>query len=98
MTARAEEVPKTAEGWRTCVLCGHGGMLSVVRPWIGRLAQPGPHGAFVPVIRCVDHAACRSRCEANGDPWPIADATPAAAHTPDMPNPGPDPDEWSFDR
>lgn len=61
------------EGHRTCVICGHGGLLSEVRPSLARLAKPGPTGPFARLVRCKDITACRVRCEANGDPWPLVD-------------------------
>jgi hypothetical protein len=33
------------------------------------------------IPRCVDATACRARCEAAGEPWPIADGTPASVLT-----------------
>lgn len=68
MTAAVDPL---TEGHRTCVICGHGGLLSEVRPSLARLAKAGPHGAYVPLVRCKDTLACRDRCEANGDPWPL---------------------------
>lgn len=68
MTAAAEPI---TEGHRTCVLCGHGGLLADVRPSLARLARPGPRGAYVVLVRCRDGLACRERCEAQGDPWPL---------------------------
>lgn len=75
---RALEVPvdpnaRTAEGWRTCVICGHSGMLSDVRPSTARLREPGPAGHYAQLVRCKRADACRDRCLANGDPWPLDD-------------------------
>lgn len=71
---------RTAEGWRTCVLCGHAGMLSEVRPSVSRLRDPGPAGAYVQLVRCKRVDECRARCLANGDPWPLDDGRTPVWH------------------
>lgn len=61
------------DAWRTCLICGHQGMLTDVRPGLAWLETPGPGGPLTVMPRCKDHLTCRVRCEANGDPWPLVD-------------------------
>lgn len=57
---------------RTCELCGHTGP-DVKGSW-ARWRKPRPaQKPFDAIDRCVDRAACRARCEAMGDEWPVAD-------------------------
>ena len=49
-----------------------------VRPTIGRYwtvdkDHPSGHYVFATVTRCKDAGACRTRCEAQGNTWPLAD-------------------------
>lgn len=56
---------------RTCVLCG---TTSVeVQPSLALLAATRERGErYERMDRCRDKLACRDRCEANGDDWPLA--------------------------
>ncbi len=56
-----------------CVICGHEG--ADVHPQLIRWREPLEDGTrydFVP--RCDDREACRIRCTAAGEPWPVEDA------------------------
>lgn len=56
----------------TCELCGHTG--SDVKPSWARWKVPHPtKPRFQAVDRCQDRLKCRERCEAQGDPWLVAD-------------------------
>lgn len=54
-----------------CLLCGHE-RVTEVRVSLARWRYP--EGAmFSAVPRCVDRKACRERCEALGEDWPVID-------------------------
>lgn len=55
----------------TCELCGHTG--SDVKASWARWRSPGSRPPFQAIDRCQDRAKCRERCEAQGDPWLVAD-------------------------
>ncbi len=56
---------------RTCYLCG---ATSVeVQPSLALLAATRERGErYERMDRCRDKLACRDRCEANGDVWPLS--------------------------
>lgn len=56
---------------RVCVLCG---ITSVeVTPSLALLAATQERGqTYTRMDRCKDTLACRDRCEAQGDEWPLA--------------------------
>jgi hypothetical protein len=54
-----------------CVLCGHDKPTDV-RVSLARWREP--EGAMYSAVpRCIDRKACRERCEASGDDWPVID-------------------------
>jgi hypothetical protein len=59
-----------------CAICGFES--HDVKPSLIEWKDPidGVRFDFVP--RCQDRAACRARCEAAGDPWPVPETTRAA--------------------
>lgn len=80
--ATGEPVAETAPATARCTICGHDGPAGGASPdrvsmgpirW--RDALPGR--LFDAGHRCADHGACRARCEAIGDAWPVEDGTPA---------------------
>lgn len=68
-------------GWRMCVLCGAEGydclpsLAKLKVPVVGA-SDPSLNGAYQTFVRCKDARACRGRCEAQGDEWPLDDTTP----------------------
>lgn len=73
-----EAAPETTA---TCTICGHVGPAwgdAADRVTMGpiRWRDPLPGKVFDVGRRCADHKACRERCEAVGDLWPIEDGTP----------------------
>lgn len=57
-------------GWRSCEICDHEGL--DVLPWLGRYPTADGTMVFATVTRCKDAVACRARCEAAGNQWPLA--------------------------
>ena len=58
-----------------CLLCGISG--PQVRPGVVEWRDPEPH-RFDVIPKCVDHAACRARVEATGEPWPLVETSSEA--------------------
>lgn len=68
-----------------CLVCGHeSDDRRVVAVSIARYLEAVEGRSFLSIPRCLDAGACRTRTEAQGDAWPLDDATPApvAATTP----------------
>lgn len=62
----------------TCLICGHETSdRRAVDAHLARFREPVEGRLFATIPRCLDFAACRVRCEANGDAWPLDDGTPA---------------------
>lgn len=62
-----------APGWRYCAICGAEGY--DVRPFIGLYRKVDGSGTeYAEVTRCKDTFACRARCEAAGDVWPLVES------------------------
>ncbi|MBX3031439.1 MAG: hypothetical protein KF809_14935 [Chloroflexi bacterium] len=58
--------------WRYCGICDAEGY--DVRPGVGRYRRlDGPGTEIQTVTRCKDATACRQRCEAAGNEWPLVD-------------------------
>lgn len=55
----------------SCLLCGND-RPSDVRVSLARWRDPQP-AMFGAIPRCIDRKACRSRCEALGEDWPVID-------------------------
>jgi len=63
-----------------CVICGNDVAIEI-RIALVEWREPVGKEIWSTIPRCVDVAACRARCEAIGEPWPIADGTPASVLT-----------------
>jgi hypothetical protein len=59
-----------------CLLCGHDVSIDV-RMALVEWREPVGREVWAHVPRCVDATACRLRVELLGEPWPVADGTPA---------------------
>jgi hypothetical protein len=61
----------------TCLICGHETAdRRAVEVHLARFREPVEGRLFATIPRCLDFAACRARCEANGEAWPLDDGTP----------------------
>lgn len=61
-----------------CAICGD---RELVDFGLVRWRDPLPGAVFDSAWRCRDRMACRRRCEAIGDLWPIDDKTPPSTPT-----------------
>jgi hypothetical protein len=68
MTATTTRDPMPT-AWRQCEICGVEGY--DVKPSLALVQLAGAKRIFDTVTRCRDARACRSRCEAAGNIWPL---------------------------
>jgi hypothetical protein len=55
--------------WRQCEICGVEGY--DVKPSLALVDLPAGKWRYETIARCRDARACRSRCEAAGNTWPL---------------------------
>lgn len=70
------EAPVYPKSKPVCAICGNRTAAEVSYRLI-RWRDPLPGQVFDSAWQCLDRPACRERCAAIGDLWPVDDKTPA---------------------